>query len=563
MEPSVSSSTADGRPEGVVPADPAKPADAVRRTGMRRLLRWCLPALLIGLALRAALMWSMPYGYVQYDSPDYLVTTQRLIEDHRFFIHNKRSYLTPMLFSAAFLLPAPALITIAVAQHVMGLVATVLAGALVCWWFRFWRVLIIPVTVLFAANPFIIWYEHTIMGEAQFLFFTLLTVFAGTLFALRPTTKRFVWFVVSLLAAFGTRLESKTFLLFAVLLVVLTYGRQWRRTAIGLVVVVVSFVVAFHVSGDRDVSSLVYASLIRFAPTESRSTPDVMSRILPIREAARERSIEYPASLVRLAKQINKAVDEYVEERVQGKRRQGEEEGRILWNLCLETLLAEPVKTLLTPWTKFHLAIDAWSSYCFDKRSLWELQKEALTMQDKEWMTEVLGRGLTGQPLTLEGVSDWIRAHYRASRVLWFTGYQETWNQWLIFFRLPDREMAEERWVHDFYGGVPDWSHKVPGVPIFYIIGFVGMILSFVRPGDLRGFHFAWVATVLGGLYVCSLVGVTNGRFRFVYEPFFLLYFFLFFDVVAGFVKDRQDRAKRPNAIPAWGNAPGSRATRA
>jgi hypothetical protein len=108
--------------------------------------------------------------------------------------------------------------------------------------------------------------------------------------------------------------------------------------------------------------------------------------------------------------------------------------------------------------------------------------------------------------------------------------------------RLPDHGTLEERWVHDFYGGVPDWIHKVPGMPLYYIIGFLGMILAWVRPGGLRGFHFAWVATVLGGIYVCSMVGVTNGRFRFVYEPFFLLYFFLFFDAVTGFVKDRRQR---------------------
>jgi hypothetical protein len=542
MEPSVSSSAVDGRPEAIAPAAPACPEGASAATVWREVLRWSLPALLIGLALRAVLMWSMPHGYVQYDSCDYLVTAQRLIEEHRFFIHSKRSYLTPMLFTAAFALPVPALITIAVAQHFLGLIATLLVGALVRFWFRSWKVMIIPVTVLFAANPFIIWYEHTIMGEAQFLFFTLVMVFAGTLFARQPTTKRFIWFIVSLLAAFGTRLESKTFLLFAVLLVVVTYGKQWRKAAIGLATVIVSFVVAFHVGGDRDVSSLVYASLIRFAPTQSRSSPDLMPLLLPIRETARARSVDYPSGLVRLSKQINLAVDGYVAERVHDKKKQGDAGARIVRNLCLETLEAEPVKTLLTPWTKFHLAIDAWSSYCWDKHALWVLQPEAMTMKD--WMTLVLGRGLTGQSLTLDNVSDWVRAHYQAHRVLWFTGYQEQWNQALIFLRLPDRDMADERWVHDFYGGVPNWLHKVPGIPFYYIIGFIGMLLSFLRPGKMRGLHFAWVATVLGGIYVCSMVGVTNGRFRFVYEPFFLLYFFLFFDAVAGFVKDRRQSRK-------------------
>jgi hypothetical protein len=97
--------------------------------------------------------------------------------------------------------------------------------------------------------------------------------------------------------------------------------------------------------------------------------------------------------------------------------------------------------------------------------------------------------------------------------------------------------MASQRWVHDFFGGINGWRYKMPGVPYFYIVGFLGMAAAIVSPSRFRGLHFALVATVLGGLYVCCMVGVTNGRFRFVYEPFFLFYFFLFFDSVAGLFK--------------------------
>jgi hypothetical protein len=542
MEPSVSSPLADGRQDASLPTPPATGCEAAGwRKGLRELLCWCLPALLIGLALRAALIWSMPFAYVQYDSSDYLITTDHLIENHQFYIHNKRSYLTPALFSAAFLLPAPAAITIEVAQHAMGLIAIVLVGALVRMWFRFWKPVIVPITILFAANPSVIWYEHTIMGEAQYLFFTLIMVFAGTVFALGPSIRRFIWFVVSLLLVFGTRLESKTFLLFAVLLVIPYFWKQWRRMAIGLGTVAAAYLVAFSVSGDRDGSSLIYASLIRFAPTTSRSEPDFMPRILPIQEDARAESRDYPAGMVRVSKLINKAVDEYVAERVKGKRAKSEAEVRIVRNLCLETLKAEPVKTLVTPWTKFHLAIDAWSSYCFDQRSLWQNQAEAFTMKD--WMTLVLGHGLTGQSLTLEQVPAWVKAHYDPARVAWFTQLQTVWNEQIIRFRLPDQPMAQARWVHDFYGGVANRTYTLPGVPFFYIVVLVGMIVSFLRPSRLRPFHFAWVATMLGGLYVCSMVGVTNGRFRFVYEPFFFIYIFLLFDCVVDWVKvQRQPR---------------------
>ncbi|MEI9892867.1 MAG: hypothetical protein WDN28_02860 [Chthoniobacter sp.] len=542
MATSVPLSSANGGLDADAPAaaPQAHQPDKSWQATLWSLLGWCLPALLLGLALRVAVTWSMPYGYVQYDSADYLITTDHFIENHRFYVHNKRSYLTPALFSAAFLLPGSAAATIAAAQHLMGLIGTVLVGALVRLWFRFWRVAIIPVTVLFAANPSIIWYEHTLMGEAQFLFFTLLLVFAGTLFALRPTTRRFVWFIVCLLLVFGTRLESKTFLLFALLLAILPLWKQWRRVAIGVAAVAVSYAVAFHVSGDRDVSALVYASLLRFAPATSRSTPDIMPRIVPIQEEARLASAEFPTGLVQFQKKINHAVEDYVGERIKGRKKQLAEEGRIVRGLCLETLLAEPVRTLTEPWIKFRLAIDAWSSYRWDKRSLWENQRTAYTARD--WMVDVLGRGLTGQPMTAEQLPDWLKMHYSAGRVAWFTRYQKNWSKYLVHFRTPDRTLTEKRWVHDFYGGVGDWQHTMPGVPFFYIIGFLGMIAAILRPSPLRPVHFAWVATVLGGLYVASMIGVTNGRFRFAYEPFFLLYFFLCFDCAADFWKSLRDR---------------------
>ena len=185
-------------------------------------------------------------------------------------------------------------------------------------------------------------------------------------------------------------------------------------------------------------------------------------------------------------------------------------------------------------------------AYCFDRRSLWENQRDAYTMKD--WMTLVLGRGLTGEPITFEQLPDWLRAHYRAGKVQWFTNYQTVWNQATIFLRLPDRPMTSLRWVHDFYGGVPDWEHTVPGMPFFYILGFVGMGVSLFRPTGLRPLHFAWVATILGGLYVASLAGVTNGRFRFIYEPFFLIYLSLLFDGVADFIKAARARREAASA---------------
>ena len=158
-------------------------------------------------------------------------------------------------------------------------------------------------------------------------------------------------------------------------------------------------------------------------------------------------------------------------------------------------------------------------------------------------MTSVLSKGLTGKNRSPDEMQAWVRSHYDPERIAWFDRYQDAWNDALIYFRFPDKFMAQERWVHDFYGGVPNRKHTLPGFPYIYIIALLGMLVSVLRPARLGLLHLAWVVTMLAGLYVVSLVGVTNARFRFVYEPFVLLYFFLLFDCAVEYLRFRDARS--------------------
>jgi hypothetical protein len=59
------------------------------------------------------------------------------------------------------------------------------------------------------------------------------------------------------------------------------------------------------------------------------------------------------------------------------------------------------------------------------------------------------------------------------------------------------------------------------------------MTICFFRPARFQWVHIAWITTMLGGLYVASLIGVTNARYRFTCEIFFVLYFALLIEIVA------------------------------
>ena len=107
-----------------------------RDARLRELLLWCAPALLAGAALRVLMEIRMPYGYIQFDSADFLLTPYRLLSEHRYIIDSKKAFLTPTFFTIPFLLHIPALLFIPIAQHLMGLVEVAVAGALIRLCFR-------------------------------------------------------------------------------------------------------------------------------------------------------------------------------------------------------------------------------------------------------------------------------------------------------------------------------------------------------------------------------------------------------------------------------------------
>ena len=73
----------------------------------------------------------------------------------------------------------------------------------------------------------------------------------------------------------------------------------------------------------------------------------------------------------------------------------------------------------------------------------------------------------------------------------------------------------------------------MPGVPYAYPIGLAGLLMAILRWRRLGCLHLMWGGCLLSIMYIALMVGVTNGRFRFAYEPFILFYFLLFFDCLA------------------------------
>jgi hypothetical protein len=150
----------------------------VRHPLLREACCWAIPALLFGAGLRVLFLSYLPYAFWGADSRSYFSFAHRLISELYVSLDEKRRFLYPILMVPVALLPGAPLRWLAILQHAFGVATLLPLAYVVRKTFVFWRLWIVPVTVLFAGLPVVLWYEHELLGENVF-FALLVWAFAG------------------------------------------------------------------------------------------------------------------------------------------------------------------------------------------------------------------------------------------------------------------------------------------------------------------------------------------------------------------------------------------------
>jgi len=141
-------------------------------------LLWAIPALLFGALLRILLTSYLPYAYWNADSRSFYTFTQKFVQHSWLSLGDKRRYLYPLLLLPISYLPGGVLRWLPILQHTFGLITLVPLAYVVRRTMVFWKVWIIPVTVIYAGLPLVLWCEHELLGDH--LFFALfIWTFAG------------------------------------------------------------------------------------------------------------------------------------------------------------------------------------------------------------------------------------------------------------------------------------------------------------------------------------------------------------------------------------------------
>src|SRR5215213_3527348 len=138
---------------------------------VRDALLWAVPALVFGALLRGCLLYYSPYAYWGADSRSYFDFAYKLFGEHYVSLIEKRRFLYPIFIAFVTLLPGAPLRWLPWIQHGLGLLTLVPFAYVVRKNFVFWQWWIVPVTLLYAGLPVVLWYEHELLGET--LFFAL------------------------------------------------------------------------------------------------------------------------------------------------------------------------------------------------------------------------------------------------------------------------------------------------------------------------------------------------------------------------------------------------------
>jgi len=118
--------------------------------------------------LRMLLLSYSPYAYWNADSRSYFGFTNGVLTDCYFSLNEKRRYLYPLFLLPVSLLPGGTLQWLSWIQVSLGLVTLLPLAYAVRRIFYRWRWYIIPLTVIYAGMPIIIWYEHELLADAIF-----------------------------------------------------------------------------------------------------------------------------------------------------------------------------------------------------------------------------------------------------------------------------------------------------------------------------------------------------------------------------------------------------------
>lgn len=479
----------------------------------------CVPALVVGAALRLHLCLAAPYGYFLSDTRNFIDSAKEFLESPlSVFGVTTRTFLAPVLYSVPVGLDIPLLRAVPWGQHAVGLGMIVLAGLLCAAWLRHWRWWIVPVTLVVAAHPTLLWYEHMALPESMFVALTLAVAVSVALFQRVPSPPAYLILLASIFLTAGARQEGFLYTVAAIGACLVAFRRDARRLAAYLVASGLFIVVTTSASRTSQGGQLLIASLIQYAPDRLWFTPEYSGRAAALRDHFRPKWPIYPDEHNESRKRIVEDVRAFL---IEGRGLTHDEEGRANNGFCKRVAVEIGLRNW---WALPRMAYFKWlamhiepSSPSFDGEWLRVYVRRKVLENPKSKERKYLSCLFGEVPESDAAFSDalWSR-YYPAGRLGALTDWQQRFLRLSLWPQVPGEEPIRLM-------GPPEAAQKVPLLPWLYPLGATGLLLAGYFSRRHRGQILLWLAMLLFMGFVVCVAGSLRSRYRLAFEPYWYL----------------------------------------
>lgn len=284
---------------------PALTTGSPPRTAWRQCLWLCLPALVIGAALRISVLMTIPEGYYGADSNSYFQTTATLWTTGELELKSKRRWIYPLLLIPTPLLPGTTAQVIAVAQHAVGLATLLGIGWIVLHLTHRPRLWVPLVTTLAALWPRMLWYEHEIIAESVLLASIVLAAALAFPIGSLRRPQRLFWYLLAVGLIVAVKPHGKPIWLGLLLAAALIAGPPWRWGWKNLAAAAASVAVMLSAGSSSQGAWLLLSSTLPLVRTDGEKHAEYRAILRPHIEAARADLWQYPWQQGRYKKMLS------------------------------------------------------------------------------------------------------------------------------------------------------------------------------------------------------------------------------------------------------------------
>ena len=263
---------------------------------------------------------------------------------------------------------------------------------------------------------------------------------------------------------------------------------------------------------------LLYATVLPLAPDVSAVAPGIEPYVQPLRADGVAKAEAGRTKYNSVEKHANDDIRAYLQSL--GKQRDDARVSALAQRLAIEAIRHRPQFLPSIAATKFLMTCRVNPSGDFTATSggftpFWIYDKQMESLARRKFMKPLMA-GLAGRDLPGDRETEaFLHEKYRPLEPDWFSPLQEIWSRLTLGFQWASHG-ADKRFI-------PDW-------PAFWLLAAAGMLVSLIPRDRLWRFHLPWLVAFAGVWFAVMLTGVVNPRYRFVFEPFCLMYAFLLLD---------------------------------